>query len=75
MIRSSTGAKQKNQKKNKEKKKERHKRRVIRWRQVSRDGTVEEQNGRTKQGEAKGGEKRERGAPFEATARLSAINI
>lgn len=71
MIRCSKGMKQKN----KEKKKEGQKRRVIRWRQVSRDGTVEEQNGRTKQGETKGGEKRERGATCEATARLSAINI
>lgn len=50
-------------------------RRVIRWRQVRRAVTAEDQGGRTKQGEAKEEEKRERGAMFEATTRVSAINI
>lgn len=42
---------------------------------MKRVGTVKEQGGRTEQGEAKGGENQAQGAMFEATARVSAINI
>lgn len=42
---------------------------------MSRDGTVEEQAGRSKQGEGKGGEKQEPRTIFEVTGRVSAMNI
>lgn len=42
---------------------------------MRQEGTVEEQAGRTKHGEAKGGENQAQGAMFEATARVSTINI